>query len=129
MSPPTPEQQDAALASLAGNTTERKPVTDLDRDLMRLRLVSDARLAGIPWAAIGASLGMSGKECKAAMKRLAAKANRELVLAGRPTAPEDGEEIGLTATQVPASAPPIAPESTNAVREMLGFRPEASLTS
>jgi hypothetical protein len=89
MSPPSPEEQDAALASLAGSTTERKPGTDLDRDLLRIRLVAEAREMGRSWAAIGACFGMPGQECKSHVKRLAARVNRELILAGRGSTPEE----------------------------------------
>ena len=79
MSPPTPEQEDSALAALTGTITERKPVTDLDRDMMRLRMVAEAKGQGIPWTAIGAALGCSGKEAHRKMKLLAAQTQRDLM--------------------------------------------------
>ncbi len=75
MSPPTEAEQDQALARLTGSA----PAPGTDRDLLRLRLISDARQAGIPWAMIGMSLGgMSGKEAKAGAKRLARAVGRRL---------------------------------------------------
>lgn len=80
MSPPSPEQQDAALAALTGCVTEAKPETALDASLMRLRMIAEAKSAGIPWTAIGRVYGMSGKEAKAMAKRLAARTQRYYVL-------------------------------------------------
>ena len=80
MSAPTPDEEDQALASLAGASV---PV-DVDRAVTRLRLIGDAREAGVPWASIGASLGgMSGKAAKAAAKRLARDTRRQLAAAQR----------------------------------------------
>lgn len=78
MSTPSPTEQDQALARLAGTA----PAPGLDSDLLRLRLISDARQAGIPWAMIGMSLGgMSGKAAKANAKRLAKAVSRRLTAA------------------------------------------------
>lgn len=80
MSPPTPEEEDQALASLTGTAVP----PGLDRAVTRLRLIGDAREAGIPWARIGASLGgMSGKAAKAAAKRLARDTRRQLAAVQR----------------------------------------------
>ena len=83
MSPPTPEQAaeaaDSALAALTGTFTESKPAGDLERNMLRLLLVKKARDRGIPWAIIGRPLGMSGKEAKASMKRLAARTQRTML--------------------------------------------------
>ena len=49
MSPPDAFTIDTALASLTGTITERKPETALDANLLRLRLVAEAKDAGIPW--------------------------------------------------------------------------------
>ena len=83
MTLPSPEQADAALAALTGTVTEAKPETDLDRNMLRLRLVWDAKRKGIPWAAIGAALGTSAKAAKRDMKHLARTTQRELMLARR----------------------------------------------
>lgn len=52
-------------------------------DVARIALITEARERGITWAAIGATMfdGASGKAAKAAAKRLARDANRELVAA------------------------------------------------
>lgn len=89
MTPPTPEQEDSALAALTGTITERKPVTDLDRDMMRLRLVAEAKARNVPWSAIGAALGCSGKEAHRRMKRLARRTQRNLLL-------EQARQDGIT---------------------------------
>ena len=62
MSAPTPDQQDAALAALTGTVSEAKPETELDRSLMRLRLVMEAQRRGASWTMIGAAMneGLSG---------------------------------------------------------------------
>ena len=79
MTPPTPEQEDSALAALTGTITERTPDTALARNMLRLKLVATARDSGVPWAAIGAALGLSGQEAKAAMKRLARTTQRDML--------------------------------------------------
>jgi len=79
LTPPTPEQQDAALAALTGTITERKPATDLDRALLRLKLVAEAKDKGIPWTVIGRALDCSGKEAHRRMKRLAAETQQALM--------------------------------------------------
>lgn len=81
MSPPTPEQVDAALAALTGTVSEAKPGSDLDRNLVRLRLVMEAKARNVSWTSIGAAMGMSGKMAKAHMKALARVTQRELLLA------------------------------------------------
>ena len=81
MSPPNPEQHDAALAALTGTVSESKPQTDLDRSLLRLRLVMEATNRGVPWSRIGATMGCSGKEAKRQMKQLARHTQRQLLLA------------------------------------------------
>lgn len=83
MSPPTPDQQDAALAALTGTVSEQKPATDLDRNLLRLRLVMEATGRGVPWSRIGATMGVSGKEAKRQMKQLARHTQRQVLLAKR----------------------------------------------
>jgi hypothetical protein len=76
---PTPEQLDAALAALTGAVNEAKPETDLDRNLLRLRLVAEATGRGVPWSAIGRTMGCSGKEAKRAMKQLARHTQAQLL--------------------------------------------------
>ena len=80
MSPPTAEQTDAALAALTGTVTEQHPDTDLARNMLRLRLVMEAKHKGVPWVAIGQALGgISAKAAKREMKHLAARTQRELL--------------------------------------------------
>jgi hypothetical protein len=87
MSPPTPEETDAALAALTGTVTEAKPATDLARNMLRLRLVMDAKAKGVPWTAIGQALGgMSGKAAKHEMKALARITQRQLLASKRRSA-------------------------------------------
>jgi hypothetical protein len=71
--------------------TERKPETDLDRNLLRLRLVAEAKNRGIPWTVIGNTLGVSGKEAKRQVKALARETQRDLV-AIRKLAPASGRQ-------------------------------------
>ena len=117
MSPPTPEEEDATLARLTGTFTETKPTGDLERNMLRLLLVKKARDADIPWTVIGASLGVSGKEAKASMRRLAAATQRELLATrnreaglaplrrGRPRTPRRGAVPKARAIPVDASRP------------------------
>ena len=79
MTPATAEQVDAALAALTGTMGEKKPDTDLDRNLLRLRLVVEAQQRGVSWRVIGEAMGCSGKEAKRAMKQLAAHTQRQVV--------------------------------------------------
>ncbi len=81
MTPPSPEQVDAALAALTGTLGEEKPQSDLDRSLLRLRLVMTAKGRHISWSSIGATMGMSGKEAKREMKALARDTQAQLLLA------------------------------------------------
>ena len=83
MTPPTPEQVDAALAALTGALTEKKPESDLDRNLVRLRLIAEAQGRGVSWRVIGAAMGCSGKEAKRSAKQLAAHTQRQVLLAKR----------------------------------------------
>lgn len=84
MSPPAPDQQDAALAALTGTVTEQRPDTDLARNMLRLRLVMEAKHKGVPWAAIGQALGgISAKAAKREMKALARETQRELLAGPR----------------------------------------------
>ena len=83
MTPPTADQQDAALAALTGTVGEQKPASDLDRDLLRLRLVMEAKARNVSWTAIGAAMGVSGKAAKAHMKALARVTQRAVLLAKR----------------------------------------------
>lgn len=85
MSPPTPEQQDQALASLSGSEFPE----GLDADVARLSLIAKARSIGMPWAAVGSALGMDAKTAKATAKRLA-RDTRRAMLAAQPTEADRG---------------------------------------
>ena len=61
MSPPGPEAVDAALAALTGTVNEARPGNDLERNLVRLRLVMEAKARGVSWAAVGRTMGISRK--------------------------------------------------------------------
>lgn len=82
MSPPSPDDGLTALASLTGTVTERKPESDLDRNLLHLRLLAEAKAKGVPWAVIGAARGVSGKQAKRDAKTLA-RTTQRLLLSGR----------------------------------------------
>jgi hypothetical protein len=85
MSPPTPEQEDAALAALSGTVTETRPAAGLQRNMLRLRLVMDAQRNGASWQMIGQALGgISGKAAKRQMKLLAARTQRQLLASKGP---------------------------------------------
>ncbi len=94
MSPPDAVTIDAALAALTGTMTERKPETDLDRNLLRLRLVAEAKMRGVPWTAIGRVLGVSGKQAKHDMKALARVTQRLLLAAKAKPAHDTGSLHG-----------------------------------
>lgn len=102
MSPPTQAEQDAALAALSGTVTEAKPVTGLDRAMLRLRLVAEAKNRGVSWTVIGAAMGVSGKEAKRLMKRLAARTQHDLLAARNREAPQCPEPSPAAGT-VPVS--------------------------
>jgi hypothetical protein len=87
MSPPTPEQTDSALAALTGTITERTPATDLERDMLRVKLIALAKEQRVPWAAIGSALGMDGKTAKKGFRALARRTQRDML---REKARQDG---------------------------------------
>ena len=91
MTPPTPEQEaeraDSALAALAGTITERKPTTQLERDMFRIRLIAQLKEQHVPWAAIGSALGVDGKTAKKDFHALARRTQRDML---REKARQDG---------------------------------------
>jgi hypothetical protein len=93
VTPPTPEQTDSALAALTGTITERKPVTDLERDMLRVRLIALAKEQHVPWAAIGSALGVDGKAAKRNFHALARRTQRDML---REKARQDGIANGVT---------------------------------
>jgi hypothetical protein len=93
MSPPTPEQTDSALASLAGTITERKPTTQLERDMFRVKLIAQLKERGVPWPVIGNALGVDGKTAKRDFHALARRTQRTMLLE---KARQDGIGYGET---------------------------------
>jgi hypothetical protein len=55
------------------------PVTDLDADLLRLKMIVTAKERGLTWAQIGSSFGMSGREAKRHAHHLARSCQRRVV--------------------------------------------------
>ena len=84
MSPPGPEAVDAALAALTGNVGEEKPQNDLDRDSPAPEACHGGQGPRRPMAGDRPRRwALSGKACKADMKRLARDTQRDLLLARR----------------------------------------------
>jgi hypothetical protein len=110
VSPPTPAEQDQALASLSGSEIP----ANLDADIARLSLIARARSIGMPWASIGSALGMDAKTAKATAKRLARDTRRQLIAQTPPADPGGPyeHELGdvVSSPYVPYSLP-IEPES------------------
>ena len=76
MSSPAPEE-DSSLAAMFGTLADGQPVTALDRDLLKLKLVDQALENRVPWAVIAAVLGSaSGRQAKRDIHRLRAKVRR-----------------------------------------------------
>jgi hypothetical protein len=76
--------QDSSLAAMIGTVAEGDRTTDLDRALLRLKLVRAAQDKGLSWASIGAALGYpSGRQAKKAVHGLEARVRRELMLSRR----------------------------------------------
>jgi hypothetical protein len=93
MTPPTPEQEDSALAALAGTITERKPTTQLERDMFRVRLIAQLKEQRVPWPVIGNALGVDGKQAKKDFHALARRTQRTMLLE---KARQDGIGYGVT---------------------------------
>ena len=89
MSPPTPEQQDSALAALTGTITERRPASQLERDMLRVKLIAQAKEQGVPWPVIGSALGVDGKRARKDFHALARRTQRTMLL-------EKAEQDGIT---------------------------------
>ena len=83
MTPPTAGEQDDALAFIAGAIADGKPVTPLDKAILRLRLVRQAQDRGLSWAQIGSVYGISGKEMKREIHHLARRVQPGLTAAKR----------------------------------------------
>lgn len=105
MNAPTEEEQDQALADLAGSPFP----PGLDRDVARLALIARARGNGMPWAAVGSAFGIDGKTAKARAKKLARSTRRQLAVQARgPAADHDGpyeHVLGDTSSTLNYTAP------------------------
>ena len=83
MTPPTAEEQDSSLADLIGAVADGNPVTALDRDMLRLKLVTQAKDRGLTWTQIGTLYGATGKEMKRDVHALDRRVQRELMASRR----------------------------------------------
>ena len=83
MTPPTAEEQDESLAALIGAIADGQPATPLDKDLLRLKLVHQAKTRGLSWAQIGTLYGLTGKAMKRDIHALGRRVQRELAVGRR----------------------------------------------
>jgi len=81
MTPPAAQEQDDSLAAMIGGVADGRPATDLDKAVLRLRMVKEAKDRGLSWAAIGSVYGLPGREMKRDVHRLDERVQRELRLA------------------------------------------------
>lgn len=82
MTPPTAQEQDSSLAAMIGTVADGKPATALDKAMLRLKLVKQAKDRGLSWAQIGSLYGVTGREMKRDVHALDRRVQREL-MAGR----------------------------------------------
>lgn len=66
---PQPEE-DSFFAAVVQAIADGHDPGDLGRDILRLRLITEARGRGATWAVVGAALGMSGQQAKKEARRL-----------------------------------------------------------
>jgi hypothetical protein len=78
MNAPTPQEQDEQLAALAGTQPETAD-SDLERAMLRLRFIAEAKDQGATWTQIGAALGVTGKQAKHDAHQLARRTQRQLI--------------------------------------------------
>jgi hypothetical protein len=83
VTPPTAQEQDSGLADLIGAVADGNPVTPLGADMLRLRLVKQAKDRGLSWAQIGALYGVSGKVMRRDVHALGRRVQRELMTSRR----------------------------------------------
>ena len=81
MTPPAAQAQDDSLAAMIGVVADGQPATALDKAVLRLRMVKEAKDRGLSWAAIGSVYGLSGREMKRDIHHLDLKVQREIILA------------------------------------------------
>ena len=79
MTPPTAQEQDSSLAALIGTVAGGQPVTPLDKAMLRLKLVHQAKGRGLSWAQIGSLYGVTGREMKRDIHALDRRVQRELM--------------------------------------------------
>lgn len=77
------QEQDSSLAAMIGTVAGGNPATTLDRDMLRLKLVQQAKDRGLSWADIGALYGFTGKEMKRDVHALDRQVQRELIASRR----------------------------------------------
>ena len=73
----TAQEQDSPLAALMAAVADGKPVTALDKAVLRLKVISGAKERGLSWAAIGSVYGRTAKEMKRDAHKLAARVKRD----------------------------------------------------
>lgn len=78
----TAADQDPDLAAMVAALAEGRPAGDLQRAILRLKLITEAQTAGATWNAIATALRYpSGRQLKRDTRLLAAQVTRELRLA------------------------------------------------
>jgi hypothetical protein len=83
-SPADPVQENPAPAAAKARTGPARTRPDgLGHSVRRLDLIRKAKDSGLSWAAIGATLGVSGRQAKRDAHKLAARVQRELLLSRR----------------------------------------------
>jgi hypothetical protein len=70
----------ASLAEFAGSPSPSLPSDALSRDLLRLSLLREAKMRGVPWSAIARATGAAdARDAKREAKRLARKVQAALL--------------------------------------------------
>ena len=80
----TGTEQDSPLAAMVSTVAAGKPVTALDVARARVEAVDEALGKGVPWAAIGAVYGISGREAKKKINGLREQVKRAERLGSSP---------------------------------------------
>lgn len=75
----TQPEEDSSFAAVVQAIADGHDPGDLGRDILRLRLITEARGRGATWAAVGAALGMSGQQAKREAHRLDRTVKEELL--------------------------------------------------
>jgi hypothetical protein len=89
MTPPSEAERDASLAGLSGSPLPPPPGSELERDMMRLAMIREAKMAGVPWSAVARAVGApDGKAAKRDARRLARRVQAAL-LARQPLGSDD----------------------------------------